>query len=283
MKFNVNFSVTEKYLPTKRHKNLRTRIVERNTDIDVKEVTAEQFPIAFIVHDYKSVYEGATNYNDFEGKNEYKTFIEEIRTDGNKLYMPIRVTYGAAVSTVFESLDYIKKDIKDYPEYFFGKDEFTEKSIIVEDNSNEKIGRLNDRAKNYIIYDGKIYKECGEPMYNITTFGLGHNHGGTGFFIEYSYNPNISKENYFSALERDKAIAYGKSVATRRGDTESVDRMGTFDNIEVLMPEMVKRNPQKEHGNGCGFLNSLESMIEGTENSTEARFLVMAMTMASIG
>lgn len=77
-------------------------------------------------------------------------------------------------------------------------------------------------------------------MYNVTIFGLGHNHGGTGFFIEYHYNPNISSKNYFNALEREKAITYGKQIALNRGDTDSIEGMGEHDIIEVLMPEMVK-------------------------------------------
>lgn len=117
-------------------------------------------------------------------------------------------------------------------------------------------------------------------MYVINTFGLGHNHGGTGFFIEYHYNTNISNKNYFSALEREKAIAYGKKVAANRGDTESIEGMGECDIIEVLMPKMVKRNPQKDHGEGNSFLNSLENMISGTDSSTEAGLLAITMCMA---
>ena len=45
----------------------------------------------------------------------------------------------------------------------------------------------------YMFFQNKIWEECGEPRYVVNTFGLGHNHGGTGMFIEYfSYpNPNI--------------------------------------------------------------------------------------------
>lgn len=36
--------------------------------------------------------------------------------------------------------------------------------------------------------------------YVVNTLGLSHNHGGTAMFIEYGYNGNISKNNYFNVL-----------------------------------------------------------------------------------
>ena len=56
--------------------------------------------------------------------------------------------------------------------------------------------------------------------------------------------------------------------------------MGDHDIIEVLIPEMVHRNPQKDHGEGNSFLNSLENMISGTDSSTEAGLLAITMCMA---
>lgn len=49
--------------------------------------------------------------------------------------------------------------------------------------------------------------------------------------------------------------------------------------IEVLMPEMVKRNPIKDHGNGDEFTNSIEEMIERTDNVMEAGLLAMMMAI----
>lgn len=75
-------------------------------------------------------------------------------------------------------------------------------------------------------------------------------------FIEYSYNTNIHNTNYFNALQREAAILYGKSVAAGRGDTESVDGIVEYDNIEVCMPEMVKVNPIVQH-KWDEFMNTL--------------------------
>ena len=282
MIFNIEFWSEEKYLPTKRHRKLRTRYVKNSMDINIKELLKEEFPVAFIVKDYKSVYENAKSYSDFDGNGKYCMFAEEIRTYNGKLYMPIRVTHGTAISLYFEPLEYIKCILEEREPYWKGGNDFTENSIIKESNILECGNAILAKSTHYLIFDNKIWKECGEPMYVINTFGLGHNHGGTGFFIEYYYNSNISKTNYFNALEREKAIAYGKSVAARRGDTDSIEGMGDRDIIEVLMPEMVKRNPKSEHGDGDPFLNSIEDMISGTESSTEAGLLTIAMACSQL-
>lgn len=52
--------------------------------------------------------------------------------------------------------------------------------------------------------------------------------------------------------------------------------------IEVLLPEMVKRNPQKEHGDGDSFLNSLEGSIESSESTAEAGLLCIAKVMEEL-
>lgn len=281
MKYNIKFWSMEKYLPSKRHRKLRERYVENNIDIEIAEPNEKDFPIAFIVHDYQSVYDDAKSCNDFNGTNNYEIFAEEVRTYNNRLYKPVRITHGSAISLHFESLDYIKNRLTNRKPYNVRGEEFTENSIIKESNIEEEIKRVKEKSKQHVIFNNVVWEGCGEPMYNITTFGLGHNHGGTGFFIDYQYNSNISNKNYFNALEREKAIAYGKQVALNRGDTESVERMG-IKNIEVKIPEMVKRNPQQEHGEGDPFINSINAITEGTTSAMEAGILSMALLSSEL-
>ena len=59
------------------------------------------------------------------------------------------------------------------------------------------IKKYQEAAKRYLIVDGSVWLRCGEPRYVVNTFGLGHNHGGTGLFVEEFYNSNISNTNYF--------------------------------------------------------------------------------------
>jgi len=134
---------------------------------------------------------------------------------------------------------------------------------------------LQEFLNSHIVIDGKVYVESPEPRYVVNTFGLGHNHGGTSMFIEHFYNENISKNNYFNALQREEAISYANAVAKRRGDSNDVGRFGEVRNIQVLMPEIIRCNPQKEHGEGNPFLNSIEDMVQSSNSSLEAGLLVM--------
>ena len=291
MKFTVEYKYTENFWPTKRHKNLRIRKMQGRIDVKVKELTETEFPIAFIVHEMKSVCEGMKSYEDYENcESEFKMFAEEIRTYKGELRKPVRITHGVAISTLFRDHTYILENIEysirnsglnkfdSYP-YTDNKDEFTEKSIVVSDNKKEVEGYIKNHIKNYIYFGGKFWSVCKEPMYLINTFGLGHNHGGTCMFIENFYNPNISSDNYFNALQREEAIVYGKTVAARRGDTKYIDRIGKHENIEVIMPELVKANPKKEHGKGNEFHNMMESVIENSSSQGEAALVCMALAM----
>lgn len=283
MNINVKFTTTEFFLPTKRHKKARSHRINDTATINVPELNENNFPVAFVIHDMKSVYENAKDYNDFEGRGDYRMFSEEIRTYNGNLYMPVRVTHGAAISTLFEPVASLADTLRPYCSYRYNiaEEELTETAVITRSDREEKIAEITSKAEQYVICNGVIWKTCGEPMYNIVTFGLGHNHGGTGFFIEYAYNNNISAKNYFNALQREEAIEYGKAVALRRGDTNSVDEIGKYKNIEVIMPEMVKRNPKAEHGEGDRFINAVEEIVNASNNSLEAGILTIALTASN--
>ena len=202
-----------------------------------------------------------------------------------KFYKFCRGSYGAAISTAQTELKYVIADIKSdlYRYSLYEKENlFSDKSVYISDNLSEIVDNMQARANKYISLDGELWKECGEPRYVVNTFGLGHNHGGTAMFIEEFYNSNISSKNYFNAVDRDKAITYAKETAIARGDTDSVKRIGKMENIEVLIPEFFKVDPEKEHGEGNAFLNLLEDMVTSSNNATEAGILVTLATASEI-
>lgn len=136
------------------------------------------------------------------------------------------------------------------------------------------IKKLKSDMAKLLLVDGELFETTAEPMYVIITFGLGHNHGSTGMFVDYFYNPNICKESYFTALQGREAVAYANKTAESRGDTESV---GTFSEmITVHMPELVKRKPNKEGSSGNKFLNECDNLIKGSPDALTAGLLVMA-------
>lgn len=244
MKIKVKYYYKQKFLPTNRHRKERTRQLEDTVSVSVPEPSESEFPVAFIVHDMQSVQPGAKSYKDFDGdKCNLTIFPEEIRTYKGKLYIPIRITHGSAISTEFEREEHIVYLLERIhgKERYFCDAEYSEKSIVVSEEKEDFKRDIREEAKNYIYSCGHFWRVCSEPRYKVQTFGLGHNHGGTGFFIDF-YG---SGANCFNALERDNAIKYGRAVAENRGDTESIDRIGRCENIEVIMPEMVKLKPNK--------------------------------------
>ena len=285
MNLKVDFTYEEKYLRTSRCRKPLARTREGIYELAIKELAKAECPIAAVVHDMKSVYEGATTTADFEGNGEYKMLAEPYRVHNGKFYKFCRASYGAAISTAQMELKYVIADIKSdlYRYSLYEKENlFSDKSVYISDNLSEIVDNMQARANKYISLDGELWKECGEPRYVVNTFGLGHNLGGTAMFIEEFYNSNISSKNYFNAVDRNKAITYAKETAIARGDTDSVKRIGKMENIEVLIPEFFKVDPEKEHGEGNAFLNLLEDMVTSSNNATEAGILVTLATASEI-
>ncbi|MDF2880044.1 MAG: hypothetical protein K0R54_601 [Clostridiaceae bacterium] len=255
MKIKAIYIYQEGYLPTKRCRKLRYREATDTIEVELKEVTAEEAPIAVEVttpcFETGKTTKKTEEYRIFNGSFYKKAYLSEYESKQKGLY-PLEKLIES-----FEKFNY-------YSDY--GKE--VEQSKILK--------KIND----YILIDNVIWVKTGEPRYCIVTFGLGRNHGSTGFFCEHHYNPNISKNNYFNALERDKALEYGRDVAIRRGDTESVERMGKYYDIKVLIPEAIKCNPQAEHGEGNEFLNMMENVINNSNSSIEAGLMAVSLTMA---
>lgn len=103
-------------------------------------------------------------------------------------------------------------------------------------------------AENHIIVDGEAYERTGEPYYSVTCFGLGNNHGGTGFFVGWADYRDRKAIWGMTAADKHAAIEKGVEIALKRGDTESEEhiRQTPYD-IQVFMPECIKRKYSKEY------------------------------------
>lgn len=275
MDFNVVYFYVKQFLPSKRHKKIREKSDWGVCHVSITDVTEQEFPVAFIIHDYATVYKDAKNYWDFENKEgDYRSFAEPIRTYNGKLYKLLRVTHGAAISEIPEPKESVLHELERSGQNRYLKNvEFPISSIVVSDDSKQQEEKIQKTAEEFLCFNGTFWRECSEPRYMVNTFGLGHNHGGTGLFIEDHYNSNIPAKNYFNALQREEAISFGKSVAERRGDTESIEKIGEYCSIEVLIPEMVKVDPKSQHDDGCSFLNDCEELIVGSDSIGEAGLL----------
>ena len=197
MIFNVEYIAEMEYLPTKRHKKTRTRNIKRSMDVEIMEPSEEEFPVAFVVHEKKYVNENAKTYKDFDGSSDRRILSEEIRTYKGKLFRPVRVSYGAAVSLQFESLDYIRNAFSRLSgyDYRLKADDFSDDSIIIEIKDEEQQEEFRKIAEDYIVFNDIVWERCGEPVYHIFVYGIYDNKFSLD--IKYCFEDNYHNLGYF--------------------------------------------------------------------------------------
>ncbi len=266
MKIDTKIKYEEIYLPSKRHRIPRIREVEETVAVELREVKKEDAPVAMVVTDYKT-------YLDQDGNGKFGLRDSAFLAIDEQLYSEKR-DMGGGLDRGSYSFDQFLRDIE-------RSGDCRHAWNASKRSKEDMLQSVEDFVNSHVMIDGVIYQETNEPRYVVLTFGLGHNHGGTGLFVDMLYNENISKDNYFNALQRDEAIAYATTVATRRGDTKSIEMIDKK-NIEVLMPEMVRCDLQMEHGNGDPFLNSLEGLVQGSGSVMEAGLLVMSAASTEV-
>lgn len=280
MKIKVPFYYMANVIMPRKRKSESVMVQDKVT-VEIKEFRKEDIPVAFKVKNDDLPFELRTLEKEilFDGKKLWTLDSETIKNENNR-------TVG--IETIY--IDTVKKKTEsggenhkwscstiDAPFYGFwhsaryaesyGEKLETKKELLkqcrkwVDDNRKEVLKEIRAKARSIISIDNVMYKTASEPRYVVMTFGLGNNHGGTGMFVTDYYNRNICKNSYFTALQYNEAYNYAINVAKSRGDSESIDTIG-FDKIEVLIPKAVKLNPNKEHGNGNEFLNSIENGIQ---------------------
>jgi hypothetical protein len=214
MLFKTTIKYQESYLPTPRSRKFRYRDCDGTVYTEIKEVEKELAPVAFVCENH-----------------EYRLYEDNlyILTSKNS------IVCNAENMTDIEKLAYLFEKTSKF--YGFNQN----------DSRDEMIKKAKRCANNYLIIDGQVWEMSGEPRYQIATFGLSNNHGGTDLLIVTGYNCNLSNNAYFNAFEYDKAVEKALSVATKRGDTESIDRIKKSCVIKVLIPSAVKCNPKLHH------------------------------------
>ena len=251
----VNISYDEAYLPSPRHRKLRYCTKKETILVPIRRVRKDEVRLAFTLSDYGH-------------KSQYQTKI--VRYD-RKLYIREWRHLNSTTNETYHGKDGYRplelSRLKILNPYEYDKS--MERDQVIE--------KVNKEADRYLIIGNEVWRHCGEPRYVIITFGLGHNHGGTGLFVNTWYNDNISKDRYFNALQGKEAVAEAKRVALGRGDTESVGRFREM--IKVHLPETVKCNPKEEHGEGDAFLNMLDSVTQNSGSAAEAGLLTMALAL----
>lgn len=237
------------YIPSARSQKYAFDRIEDHIKVAVPSVTGQEAPVAIRLHDFNS-------------KNDQH---DELRWYGGKLWQQ-RVDHVRLENGNYETRGHLEAELLAgiMPLHVRG-DISTTREVCQK--------ALRQEAQQFLIIDGTIWEQAGEPRYVVCTFGLGHNHGGTGLMVTSHYNDNIPNTNYFSALDGDAAVAHATKIAERRGDTESLGKF-TKD-IEVLIPEAVTIRPLQEHGEGDEFMNKIEAITEAAPDATTAGLLAL--------
>ena len=238
----ITFEFEQSYLPTKRHKNELKRKMVTVRDIIVHYVDEEDFPVGIRVTDFDIL------PHDWNDPSESKYDTLDYRYYNGSLYEEPRSESGSDKGELTFSdeqafIDCIRRNRvtrarEDYLYDFCEEKKYQEgKSVVTGDDLDDRVEDLQAHADRFIICNGKVWKKCGQPYYKVQTFGLGNNHGDTGFFIEWTNEEKISRD-YFLATQKELAIADFKKTAEGRGDTESISTDDSpMRNIEILIPE----------------------------------------------
>ncbi len=266
MEFKVEYKYTKDWIPPRCRKP-RPGTFEGEITVSVDEVTSEEAPVVALVNEQR--------YCGNDPRNE----VIEIRSHDGKFYVLAKDSYVGPCRTACESVERLGEILRgdDYLHYL------SERKVIAS---------IRDEASHWLIVDGEVWYECGEPRYEIVTFGLGHNHGGTSWFVEYCYNSNLSWRAYFNANDFERMVESFFDTALGRGDTNDAHRCameladGSYREgryIEVIDPSVFKCDPRCEHGDGDPFMNRIYDMTQGAGSAFEAGLLVMASALREVG
>lgn len=229
MKTTVKIEYTDMVVPPRCRKP-RPHDCEAEITVDIRAVAASDAPVAFIVTEYDHeprkvrLYKGKLYRQVQDRQLQYK---ETNRRDENRPFWENKTAWQVSWQWLLTT--------------HFG--------VYHRQNRYWDMGSLDwhtdyarKKAASYIIVDGNAYERTGEPYYSVTCFGLGCNHGGTGFFVSWADYRDRKAIWGMSPLHKDGAIDIAVAIALGRGDTESVEHIrSTFDDIRVLIPGAVKR------------------------------------------
>lgn len=275
MKITIPYRYTEEEIPPRCRKPRPVRHTGETT-LTFNEVTAAEAPVAIIHRCEKWG-------KDKNGDEGYRPATAFYRWWRNRLYA--RELINRYVGDEDKGQTAAEFAIDPYPQTLNAENLQWHNGVTATYQTKAENRRaLMAWARSILFIDGERWGTIGEPRYEVATFGLGCNHGGTAVFVHYHYNPNVTRERYFRLDEREKALATATAIAERRGDTNDVPftRTNGQDTFEILIPEAIRLNLRKEHGTGCAFINQMEGIIEGVKSPPVAGLMGMALAFKGL-
>lgn len=218
---------TQTFFPSKRCKKLRTRTVTKEWKVNFREVSEDEFPVAFKVKTFEHVlpkcssFEQAWEICRHGAGSKSRYFTETVRKLGKKFFRPVRYSDGSTISvSIAKAADAIQRKLGNC-QYFGNNESYEfnpETAIVVNDNLKTHVKELKKFACQFVVFKNTLWEETPEPMYTFYTFGFGGGHGSMCVSVDYFH----SKNRYWHADQRDQAIKAALEVAKIRNEPADV-------------------------------------------------------------
>lgn len=201
-----------------RHRKMRSRTVDGIFTAQIREITAAEAPVVLRVHGQVTWAKGihANDYRQYDGQ----------------LYTMSRRGFYCNCHADKEGEPLLASE--------FGGGKYLHVTASYEMEHHVVAERMQEAADQWLFIDGVAWKQAPEPFYQVRTFGLGNNQGGTALVIV-TYRGVKRDEDCFSALQEKEARKAALAAAKTRGDTYYYDSIKDERfRIEVLDPSAVK-------------------------------------------
>lgn len=225
MKIKTTIKHYVPYIPYRCRKpryNEVTEIVTHN----LREVSLDKVELAFTIN--------------FAEK--YNVYLYKKKLYKPKFFIP-SMWSNEQLSNSLEELVWVHQHCSSY----YAKEKNWTPNFNYEDKSqyetkDQIINRIKADLGQHLVIDGVLYEEIYYPYYEICTFGLGGNHGGTALIPSFAKKPKKAMKNNdwcYSPYDFDNALKNAIKVATNRRDTEDVKR-GFLQSIICHIPRLAK-------------------------------------------
>lgn len=255
-------TVREGFLPTPRHRVTRYRDVQEEFTGEIQELDAAAAPVVLtIVYRHPALHHSTRrlDYRLYDGRLWQRFRIRKLKClRGNERNIWARPSHLWLASA---------------------------NGCGPTPDRDEMAQRIASWADGYRIIDGQLYRQKGEPLYQISTFGLGGNHGlgwGTSMGVTHCYNSNLPHWRYYRVDQEEQAREAGRRIAEDRGDTKAFTHFDNrvYDTFEIHDASVLRRDPPNDHGDGDPFLNQVDEI---TRVKDPALASLMVMSVAGSG
>lgn len=218
MKLSLSFTYTESYLPSNRHTKVKERVLTTAHEFNVTHIDLAQFPIAFITHELRG--------DNYAGE---KYFLN----DHSRIYR-------AYNDNLFRQLTFCgdTAEVKAYLEAKVSRFNYKTNDSILK---SDIINLIQEKLSHFVVVNEyEVWGISAEPIYEVNYDFSNCAKKALALFIEDS-DKNASQYQ-FNALQKLDAQQLCKAEAK-----DEHLHIGPCAHIEVLMPELVKCDPQAEY------------------------------------